>query len=114
MAGERRSSSIRIRLSPREREEVTSRSVRAGMTVSAYVRRRCLGPDTGIVGAVDVEELRKTRLELKRAGVNLNQIARQLNAFGECGSTSSIVEASVRQVADAATAISDTISKGAK
>lgn len=54
----------------------------AGISVSEYVRLRCLDP-TFRVTLVDTDELQAVHYELYKQGVNLNQIARRLNALSD-------------------------------
>ena len=70
-----------IRCHPAEREALAAQATAAGLSLSAYVRALA-AEDTPIVAPeplADVELI----AELKRIGVNLNQIARVANATGE-------------------------------
>ena len=59
---------------------MADRAAAAGLTTAAYVRRAALGRRvrTATVLRLDVED----RRELHRIGVNLNQLARAMNAGG--------------------------------
>jgi hypothetical protein len=71
---ERRSHTHGLRLSPKEKEELERRAERAGLSLSAYLRRRGLGRP------IKTRVEKEATDELNRIGVNLNQIARVANA----------------------------------
>lgn len=71
---ERRSHTHGLRLSPNEKEELEERAERAGLSLSAYIRRRALGKP------VKTQVDKQATHELNRIGVNLNQIAHVANA----------------------------------
>ena len=70
---------INVRLSVAERDALRRRAELAGVTVSEYVRRRALSDGDRAVVYVDESELKKLFVQLRRAGSNLNQCARELN-----------------------------------
>ena len=70
---DRRSHTHGLRLSPNEKEELEQRAERAGVTLSEYIRRKAL--ERKIKTKVEEEAIRQVR----RIGVNLNQIARWAN-----------------------------------
>lgn len=70
---DRRSHTHGLRLSPKEKKELEQRAERAGVTLSDYIRRRALGQKI----ATKVEE--EAINQIRRVGVNLNQIARWAN-----------------------------------
>jgi hypothetical protein len=73
-----------VRLTGAEREYIYEEARAAGLSVSRYVARTLTEgrhPPT----IKDREELLRLRYLLEKAGVNLNQIARQLNAWGRGG-----------------------------
>lgn len=69
-----------IRLSAQERDQIERAAKEAGLSLSRYVAKaitECRYPPT----LKDKEGLFSIRFQLEKAGVNLNQIAKQLNAF---------------------------------
>ena len=76
----RRTRTVCARLTEAEARELAARAASAGEATSVYVRRRALGEPVrhAAVQRLGAEE----RVELRRIGVNLNQIARALNAGG--------------------------------
>ena len=68
---ERRTRTVGVRVTEAEAEELQERAQDARLSVGAYLRRRRLG----------AAELR----ELNRIGVNLNQMARAMNAGAVAG-----------------------------
>ncbi|WP_420614778.1 MobC family plasmid mobilization relaxosome protein [Candidatus Palauibacter sp.] len=75
---ERRSRTIGVRVTTAEAAEIAERAGAARMTTGGYMRRRALGQPVreAVVHRLGVRE----RVELRRIGVNLNQIARALNS----------------------------------
>ena len=72
-----RASRVHVLLTVGEKTRVREAARRGGLSISEYVRRRTLGrPVTSRVDA-DVER------QLRRIGVNLNQLARVANAAGQ-------------------------------
>lgn len=74
----RRSAQVNLRLSPVELHTLNQKAEAAGMNLTAFARAAALSRKlpTAQGPAVDFE----TRAELRRIGVNLNQIAKALNA----------------------------------
>ena len=70
---ERRTITQSVHLSEEEKEEIERRADRAGLSVSAFFRKRALGKDI----KTKVEE--NVVNELNRIGVNVNQLARWAN-----------------------------------
>lgn len=69
-----------IRLSAQERDQIERAAKEAGLSLSRYVAKaitECRYPPT----LKDKEGLFSIRFHLEKAGVNLNQIAKQLNAL---------------------------------
>lgn len=79
---ESRTSRIDVRVTLRERAAIIARSRRAGVTASAYLRSRALSSSETPRIDIDAGELRHAYADLKRAGSNVNQIARALNTYG--------------------------------
>lgn len=77
---ERRSEQANIRLSPVELATLASKADAVNTTVTEFIRAAALNKRTPVrqTNAPDFA----TRDELRRIGVNLNQIARVLNAGG--------------------------------
>lgn len=99
---------IEVRVSDRELSRIKSRARRHCMTVSAYVRDAALRADGAHMVEVDVSLLREVHANLKRAGSNVNQIARQLNTYGPESVHSEMVRmalASISVAADAASTV---------
>ena len=66
-----------LRLTPQERAKLEADAKRCGLTKSALLRRMISGLE---VKARPSQELRELRAEFHRIGVNINQIARSVNA----------------------------------
>ena len=66
-----------LRLTPQERAKLEADAKRCGLTKSALLRRMISGLE---VKARPSQELRELRAEIHRIGVNINQIARSVNA----------------------------------
>lgn len=75
-----RSGQVKFRLSAIERAQLETRAEQAGKTVTDFARTAALGKPLKVVqhASPDME----TRTELRRIGVNLNQIAKRLNQTG--------------------------------
>ena len=74
----RRTRTVGVRLTAGEAEALGEQARAARLSLGAYVRRRALGQRVRVVEErrLGAEELR----ELNRIGVNLNQMARAMNA----------------------------------
>ena len=80
---ERRTRTVGVRVTEAEAEELRERAQDARLSVGAYLRRRGLGQRVRMaterrLGAVELREL-------NRIGVNLNQMARAMNAGAVAG-----------------------------
>lgn len=86
---ERRTAQLGLRLSAAEMAVIQERADKAGMTVTAFTRTAALSRKlpAASTSSVDFE----TRAELRRIGVNLNQIAKALNARREALPASLVV-----------------------
>ena len=102
---ELRTERLEIRLSPAEKDNLLKLADVSGMSVAAVVRALCTTKGTALSGShgadgwarvrdysqymAGVRELSagvaKTRTELRRIGVNVNQIARKVNLGGFVG-----------------------------
>ena len=80
---ERRGRTIGVRVTEAEAEELQERAQAARLSMGAYLRRRALGQRVrmGTERRLGAAELR----ELNRIGVNLNQMARAMNAGAVAG-----------------------------
>ena len=88
---ERRTRTVGVRVTEAEAEELRERAQAARLSMGAYLRRRALGQRVRIVAdrRLGAAELR----ELNRIGVNLNQMARAMNAGAVAGpGTRAVVE----------------------
>lgn len=70
---------LNVRLTKQEHATVLLRAKRAGLTASEYVRRTALQDTDRPIIHTDVDLLRDIYRNLRRAGSNLNQCARELN-----------------------------------
>ena len=80
---ERRGRTVGVRVTEAEAEELRERAQGARLSVGAYLRQRGLGQRVRMVAErrLGAAELR----ELNRIGVNLNQMARAMNAGAVAG-----------------------------
>lgn len=76
MKGEKR---LNVRLSDAEYEALVERAKTSGLTISHFVRRRCLGKDDRPRIVVDVDILKALYRDQKRIGGLLNQLLRHAN-----------------------------------
>lgn len=77
----KRSEILQIRVSPIERAKIEAKADQASMVMSEYLRGVALKPKLKITQRRDVDF--ETRQELRSIGVNMNQIAKALNAKQE-------------------------------
>lgn len=103
MAG--RTSRIEIRVSNGERAAMAACSRRAGKTVSAYLRDLATRDPSAPTLDIDAAGLRRAYADLKRAGSNVNQIARSLNTYGPRAAQSYGIEDALSSLATAADAV---------
>lgn len=76
-AAEKKTERITVSFTEAQRAGVEAKAEEAGLAVAAFIRSAALGKD--VAGKVDAE----TRRELRRIGVNLNQLAKVANTTGE-------------------------------
>ena len=74
----KRTESVRVSLSPVELAQLNAKAERGETTVTAFVRASALGKSVTVQQSTAPDFA--TRDELRRIGVNLNQIAKQMNA----------------------------------
>ena len=68
---------ICLRLSAEEKERLEHSARPCGLSKTAYLRRLILGKE---VKALPSQEIKALRTEVHKIGVNINQIARSVNA----------------------------------
>lgn len=103
---------VKVCVTAEEAARLRTRASAAGMSVSSYMRARCLARKEGRpVPDVDVRELRPLYQELRRCGNNLNQIARALNSFGADAVPGSVVESALESVGTASDAVSGVLAR---
>ena len=68
---------ICLRLSAEEKERLEHSARNCGLSKTAYLRRLILGKE---VKALPSQEIKALRTEVHKIGVNINQIARSVNA----------------------------------
>lgn len=75
---ERRTESVRVSVSPVELEKLKAKAEKGETTVTAFVRASALGKSVTVQQSTAPDFV--TRNELRAIGVNLNQIAKAMNA----------------------------------
>lgn len=68
-----------VRCTEKELEQIHKKAEKAGLSVSRYFVKSALS-DGKVLTAEEREEMRLLRLELRKIGINLNQIAYAINA----------------------------------
>src|SRR5277367_1647962 len=82
--GERRTSSIGVKLTPTERTKLETAADAVGVPLSTYVRELCIRRSPQAVAAIRRNPEAKALLnELNAIGNNINQIAKYANTHGE-------------------------------
>ena len=84
-AQERAVSHILVRARPDERQEIQARAAAAGQSLSRYLVAAGLS-ERPAMSKEEREEWRQLLFELRKAGVNLNQVAHTLNVIRQTGS----------------------------
>lgn len=100
---------LNVRMSADERDALQRRAELAGMTASEYVRRRSLADGDRPVVKVDDGEVRRLFVQLRRAGSNLNQCARELNTHHNPAVLGVTLDDAISSVAKASRDVSDFI-----
>lgn len=90
----RKTERLEIRITPEEKITVKNLASSSNMTVSEYLRSCILSSEERLV-IVDNQEVRNGFIQIKRAGNNLNQIARAINMHHFYPSLSSELEESL-------------------
>jgi hypothetical protein len=102
----KRKNPLTIRLSKGEWEKIAAKAIRAGCTLNSYARAAMLGSDyTPPRDPELVKVLRQYYFELYKQGINLNQIAKNLNggfvSDEECGAAIVVFANAISQMRDA-------------
>ncbi|WP_423128475.1 plasmid mobilization protein [Gaoshiqia sp. Z1-71] len=82
---ENKTSEIKVRCLPREKEEIIRLAKTYGLSMTAYVLRRSLGQKITFNHIELLKELHRLNLELARTGNNINQLARYANTMNKAG-----------------------------
>lgn len=77
-----RDKQIKIYVTERERDALKRKSAKVGLTVSEYVRQALVYSRGASITFVDTAALGEAWTELRRQGVNLNQLVKNLNTYG--------------------------------
>lgn len=96
-----RSARLNIRLEEADLARIRQSARLSGVSVSEYVRRRCLDDGGRPRIIVDTSELRAIHVQLRRNGNNLNQIARELNTRHKPNDVEELLRGTLRQTAAA-------------
>ena len=94
----RKSGTVKIRVSESEAEAIKSKANQWGVTVSQYLRDAALNHEARKMIITNNSDLNLLTAEVNKIGINLNQIARRLNAstsYRECFGVSPMQEAEV-------------------
>ena len=105
---------LNVRLSVSEYQALANQARACGLTMSDFVRLRCLEDDGRPRIVTDVETLRKIHVNLRRAGSNLNQCARELNTYHNSKSISDSLSDAFSAVREASKDVSEFISETRK
>lgn len=101
---------VDVRVSIQENAQIRASARKAGLNVSAYIRRCALcGGNTKSLEA-DAATLTKALADLKHAGSNVNQIARALNTYGARSIPAPTVKSALEKLGDAAGLVSAALS----
>jgi uncharacterized protein (DUF1778 family) len=106
-AGEYRTRSIGIKLTPAERADLESAAAAKGASLSEYIRELCLRRSAhAVAGATRNPEAKALSVELNRIGNNLNQLTRIANTkrtmphFYELRMLTGMVKTALQRVLD--------------
>ena len=94
----RKSSTVKIRVTDFEAAAIRSKANQWGLTVSQYLRDAALNREMRKMIITNNSDLNLLTAEVNKVGINLNQIARRLNAsasYRECFGVSSMREGEV-------------------
>lgn len=102
---------LNVRLAAGEHQALADQARACGLAMSDFVRLRCLEDDGRPRIVTDVEALRKIHVNLRRAGSNLNQCARELNTYHNPKSISDSLSDAFIAVYEASKDVSEFISE---
>lgn len=108
---ERRTERLNLRVSSEERAAIERRASDAGISLSAYLRKRALKNDNEPIMHVDTDTLKKIYANLRKCGSNLNQCAYRLNTRRSSDHVEQELEEALREVASASSVIARTIAE---
>ena len=110
-SGSGRTEKVDVRLTAAEAARVRARARAAGLRPSQCMRREALRDGEALRVEVDVGRLRDVLYQLKKAGNNANQIAREMHRWGAADAVPmAAVEAAARDLSDAAMAVCGALS----
>ena len=90
MANRKRQIVLRVPVTPEERAIIQQKMAQLGTrNFSAYARKMLID---GYIVHMDTSDIRAQTVELQKIGVNINQIARRVNA------TSTVYEADIQEI----------------
>lgn len=92
---------LNLRLTLYEKNRLRINAASAGCSVSEYIRQTAVYAKAPSPIVVDMEELARCNFELRKQGVNLNQLMRVINTYG-VGSVDPIAVGRLLQRVDAA------------
>ena len=101
-----KTSRLNVRLTPEELAAVKARAADTGLATSEYVRRCALRDGNKPVSRIDAERLHAIYRNLRKAGGNLNQCARELNTHHRPSELEAQLCAALQAVADASEDVS--------
>ena len=101
-----KTSRLTVRLTQEDHAAIKARAADAGLATSEYVRRCALRDGDRPVIRTDAEQLRAIYRNLRKAGGNLNQCARELNTHHRPSELEAQLGAALQAVADASEDVS--------
>lgn len=88
---------ILVRLTEKEKSEVHKKAKEANLSLSRLLVKSALS-DGQVLTAEEKEEIRQLRFELRKIGINLNQIAYGLNASRRNSNPTEITASEIKSV----------------
>lgn len=98
---------INIRVSQAEHGAIERRARAAGLGISEYIRRAALSDSDRPVIRTQPVELHKLLVQMKRAGNNLNQLAREINTHHRLDRVECELQTTLSSVSKAAADVSE-------
>lgn len=80
MRGKKYDKQSLVRLTSEELEKISQKAKKASLSISRFFVKSALS-DGKVLTAEELDEVQQLRHEVRRVGINLNQIARSLNAW---------------------------------